>query len=57
MEPVRIQKTIDEAISQEFDNMLKNNKNDILLQILVELNEKGQSIHEIELDDLIQRLK
>jgi hypothetical protein len=56
MEPIKIQKTIDEAIAQEFDILLKNNKNDKLLQILVELNEKGQSIDEIDLDHLIKKL-
>lgn len=57
MKPIKIQKTIDEAISQEFNKMLKNNKNDKLLQFLVELNENNQSINEIDLDDLIVRLK
>jgi hypothetical protein len=56
MEPIKIQKTIDEAITQEFENLLKNNKNDKLLKILVKLNEKNQSIEEIDLDDLIHKL-
>lgn len=54
--PVNIQTSIEEAIINEFESMLKKNSDDILLQELIHLQKNGIEVKDIDLDNLVKKL-
>lgn len=56
VKPVNIQFSIEEAIIKEFESMLENNPDDILLQQLIEFQKKGIKVQDIDLDLLVKEL-
>lgn len=56
VKPVNIQSSIEEAIINEFESMLENNAEDILLKQLIEYHKKGIKVQDIDLDLLVKEL-
>ncbi len=54
--PVNIQSSIEEAIINEFESMLKKNSDDLLLQELIDLQKNGIEVKDIDLDNLVKKL-
>ena len=57
VKPVNIQSSIEEAIVNEFESMLENNSDDILLKQLINLNKKRIKVRDVDLDLLVKELE
>lgn len=55
--PVNIQLSIEEAIINEFESMLENNVDDILLKQLIDFQKKRIKVRDIDLDSLVKELE
>ena len=55
--PVNIQLSIEEAIINEFESMLENNVDDILLKQLIDFQKKRIKVRDINLDSLVKELE
>jgi hypothetical protein len=51
-EPIIIQKEIDDAISKEFDKMLKQHKSNNLLNLLISSHNNGKKISDLPVDEI-----
>ena len=54
---VIIQKSIDKGIAEEFERLLGENKNDKLLQLLIELNKQNIEINKVELEEIVKKVE